>query len=264
MRRVLKEWIFLFCAVLLFLSCTRTYTKEEIDQIFKPITSKYGIKIVYEINADFAPIRNGGAREQFSRIGQVDSRVLAIYPAILKKAFEKYPVQVIKKNLYAIYFAKKMEVGGLEYGGTYDSFRRIIYLVNDGQQTNDRSVATIHHEFSSILLDRYGFFLNPWFGQNPKGFKYRCEIYNNWEGAYNGTSLVGTTADYEKGFLNSYSKTDFENDFNEYSRNIFTYPQKFKQIMNQYPRVRGKFLVFLEFYHKIDPIFTEEYLLGGK
>jgi hypothetical protein len=29
-----------------------------------------------------------------------------------------------------------------------------------------------------------------------------------------------------------------------------------------YPRVRGKFKVWLEFYQKIDPIFTEEYLLG--
>jgi hypothetical protein len=33
-------------------------------------------------------------------------------------------------------------------------------------------------------------------------------------------------------------------------------------IMEQYPRVRGKFLVWLEFYQKIDPVFTEEYLLG--
>jgi hypothetical protein len=43
---------------------------------------------------------------------------------------------------------------------------------------------------------------------------------------------------------------------------IFTYPEKFKTIMNQYPRVRGKFLVWLDFYQMIDPIFTEAYLLG--
>ncbi|MGD9367812.1 MAG: hypothetical protein PVH87_19080 [Desulfobacteraceae bacterium] len=47
----------------------------------------------------------------------------------------------------------------------------------------------------------------------------------------------------EKGFMNIYGQTDFENDFNEYSAVIFTYPQMFKKIMNQYPRVRGKFLV---------------------
>jgi hypothetical protein len=80
--------------------------------------------------------------------------------------------------------------------------------------------------------------------------------------AYNGTSSIGTEADYEQGFMDSYGQTEFENDFKEYSAMIFTYPNKFKKIMNQYPRVRGKFLVWLDFYHQIDPIFTEAYLFG--
>jgi hypothetical protein len=62
--------------------------------------------------------------------------------------------------------------------------------------------------------------------------------------------------------MRAYGQTDFENDFNEYSGMIFTYPQKFKKIMKQYPRVRGKLKVWLELYQKIDPIFTEKYLLG--
>ena len=68
--------------------------------------------------------------------------------------------------------------------------------------------------------------------------------------------------DYFDGFLNVYSHTSFENDFNEYSAMIFTYPEKFKKIMNKYPRVRGKFLIWMDFYNKINPVFTEEYLLG--
>ncbi len=81
---------------------------------------------------------------------------------------------------------------------------------------------------------------------------------------HKSTSIVGTEADYEKGFMDTYGETSVENDFNEYAGMIFTYPQKFKKIMDKYPRVRGKFLVWLEFYHNIDPIFTEEYLLGSK
>ena len=61
-----------------------------------------------------------------------------------------------------------------------------------------------------------------------------------------------------------YGETDFENDFNEYSAMIFTDPKKFKNIMTRYPRVRGKFMVWLQYYKKIDPIFTERYLLGGR
>ena len=77
-------------------------------------------------------------------------------------------------------------------------------------------------------------------------------------------NIVGSEEDYKNGFMSTYGKTEFENDFNEYAAMIFTHPHKFKKIMDQYPRVRGKFLLFLEFYHKIDPIFTEEYLLGEK
>ncbi len=33
--------------------------------------------------------------------------------------------------------------------------------------------------------------------------------------------------------------------------------------MGSYPRIRAKFLVWLEFYQSIDPIFTEEYLFGN-
>ena len=64
--------------------------------------------------------------------------------------------------------------------------------------------------------------------------------------------------------MDTYGQTEFENDFNEYSAMIFTYPEKFKKILHQYLRVRGKFKVWLDFYRMIDPIFTEEYLLGSK
>ena len=67
---------------------------------------------------------------------------------------------------------------------------------------------------------------------------------------------------YERGVVTNYGLTNFSNDFSEYSAMIFTYPDQFKKIMSQYPRVRGKFKLWLAFYQKIDPIFTEEYLLG--
>jgi hypothetical protein len=159
-----------------------------------------------------------------------------------------------------------MEINGFRCGGTYDQFRRIVYLTNNGSLKDDRAVANFHHEFSSLLLSCHGFFLNPWIGKNPLGFKYLQEKSANWTTIWRDIKFYGegTEVDYRKGFINNYGQTNFENDFNEYAAMIFTYPQKFKKIMNKYPRVRGKFLLFLDFYHKIDPIFTEEYLLSGK
>jgi hypothetical protein len=261
MISLLRQAAFLFGIAFLVASCTKTYSKEEINKMFEPITSKYGIKIVYEIDDDFGPILLGGEHAKFNKAVPIDHQVLARYPRLLKKAFEKYTVSVIKEYLNAIYFAKALDCDGLQYSGTYDPFRRIVYLVNDGKQSDNFSVAAFHHEFSSVLLKRHTVFLNPWLELNPRNFKYSQELTNNVEDIY-GVSLEGTIVDYKDGFLNAYSQISFEDDFNEFSRIIFTQPEKFKKIMNQYPQIRSKFMIWLEFYHKIDPIFTEEYLLN--
>jgi len=244
----------------------KTYSDEHIAAMFEPITSKYGIKIVYGIGDDFfSPLENPpipAGPPKGSKVEPVRHRVLLRYPPLLQKAFNKYPVEVIKKYLNAIYFANEIDVDGLKVGGTYDPFRRIIYMVDNGGNNNTQSMYVFHHEFSSLLQKSHSFFVNPWTDNNPQEFSYLYDINKDRLQTYNRTSLLGAEADYEKGFMNTYGQTDFGNDFSEYSAMIFTYPQKFKKIMNKYPRVRGKFKVWLAFYQKIDPIFTEEYLLG--
>ena len=264
----LTKYMLLFGIVLVLQSCTKTYTDEEIDKMFEPITSMYGIKIIYKIGEDFlSPVESIApltGPNKNSKVTPIDHRVLAKYPPLLQKAFKKYPDNVIKENLDAIYFAKEINEGGFKYGGSYDLFRKIVYLANDGVQDNDYSMDAFHHEFSSLLLKQHSFLLNPWIEQNPRNFSYLYEKYGNFKNLqrYMKMEIDGTEEDYKKGFMSTYAQTNFENDFNEYARLVFNHPRKFKKIMNQYPRVRGKFLVFLEFYHKIDPIFTEEYLLG--
>jgi hypothetical protein len=246
----------------------KTYTKEQIDKMFAPITSKYGIRIEYQIGNDFfsnidnPPIPAGPDRN--SEVKPIAHQQLSKYPFILQRALAKYPDHVIKKYLTAIYFAGKIELDGFNVGGTYDPFRHVIYLVNNGRQTDDFAESVFHHEFSSLLILGNSFFLNPWIDHNPKNYKYLDDIYDNWKVMRKNVRLStkGKDEDYEKGFMDSYGQTSFENDFNEYSAMIFTYPEKFKNIMNRYPRVRAKFLVWLNYYHKIDPIFTEEYFLG--
>lgn len=140
----------------------------------------------------------------------------------------------------------------------------IMYKAGLGPFTIEvQAESTIHHEFSSILLKKHTLLLNPWLGQNPAGFEYLSKIEKDVLAIYESTNREGTEEDYENGFMNSYGRTDFENDFNEYNAMIFTYPHKFKAILARYPRVRAKFRVWLDFYHSIDPIFTEGYLLGA-
>jgi hypothetical protein len=273
-----KKWRYvLICLVVLWV-CNKlfliyvhkTYTKEDIEAFFEPITSKYGIKIVYEIGNDFfsalenPPIPAGPPR--YSKVEPIRHRVLLRYPALLQKAFDKYPIEVIRKYLNAIYFVNDIDANGLKFGGTYDPFRKIIYLVDNGGKNDDQAIRTFHHEFSSMLLKSHSFWVDPWTNHHPKDFKYLLEIYKSWKALEQEVDISkeGTEQDYEKGFMRIYGQTNFEDDFNEYSAMIFTYPDKFKKIMYQYPRVRGKFKIWLEFYQKIDPIFTEKYLFGLK
>lgn len=247
------------------LYCDKAFAKEEISLWFEPITAKYGLEIIYEINDDFfsslenPPLPAGPGRN--SKVVPIRHRVLKRYPAILSKAFEKYPDHTIRKYLKIIFFADNIDEDGLKYGGTYDPFRKALYLVDNGSLSDERSVYVFHHEFSSLLLSGNSFFLNPWTDKNPKGFKYMVEIYDNWKDR--GASRENIKNHLEMGIVTNYGLTSFENDFNEYSAMILTYPAKFKTIMNQYPRVRAKFLVWLEFYQKIDPVFTEDYLFGS-
>jgi hypothetical protein len=110
----------------------KTYPNKKIDALFEPITSKYGVKIVYEIGDDFfSPLENPpipAGPHRYSRVQPIRHQVLVRYPTILRKAFEKYPVATIRKYLKAIYFAGEVDHDGLLYGGTYDPFRKIIYL----------------------------------------------------------------------------------------------------------------------------------------
>jgi hypothetical protein len=244
----------------------KTFPKEEIEAAFEPITSKYAIRIVYEIGDDFfsalenSKLPNGPPRD--SKLKAIRHRVLMRYPDALQKALGKYPAEVIKHHLKAIYFAGDIEHDGVRYGGTYDIYKRIVYLVDNGENNNDRAMYAFHHELSSLFLLSHTFYTAPWLENHPKGFKYLDDIYDSWKDEKNARKIITDSDCYEKGIVTNYGITNFSNDFSEYSAMIFTYPDKFKKIMDQYPRVRGKFLVWLELYQKIDPIFTEEYLFG--
>jgi hypothetical protein len=246
----------------------KTFPKEEIYALFEPITSKYGIKIVYEIGDDFfSPLENPpipAGPPRYSKVKPIRHRVLIEYPDILQKAFGRYPDKVIKNYLNSIYFSGGIDDGDLKYGGTYDPFRRIIYLVDNDTNNDTQAIYIFHHEFSSLLLKSHSFWIDPWTDNHPDNFKYLDEIYDSWKAMREARNRVTDVFCYESGFVSNYGLTNFSNDFSEYSAMIFTHPQKFKEIMNQYPRVRGKFLVWLDFYQKIDPTFTEEYLLGER
>ncbi len=246
----------------------KTCSDAKIEKLFASIKDKYGVEIVYVVGENFLSDKGtamvpAGPPPQ-SKVKPIRRSALIRYPKILETVFNKYPIGVIKNYLNAIHFAGEINRDGFIYAGSFDPFRRVIFIVDNGAQKPEVGMGTFHHEFSSLLLSRHSFLLNPWREQNPNDFVYLYKTDKDKLKIFNESSLDGTESDYEKGFMNTYGQTNFENDFNEYSAMIFTYPEKFKKIMARHPRVRGKFLVWLKFYQEIDPIFTEEYFLGDK
>lgn len=177
-------------------------------------------------------------------------------------ALSKYPAGALANELTAVYFLKSMKFYDVEYGGTNST--DILYLTDDGISMGYTDLyleQTFHHEYSSILLRNHPTYFDEqkWKNVNIAGFDYNDP--ENGIGAIrnNESSQDLDTALCKKGFLTQYSLSGIENDLNTFAQNIFSPSPGFWKIVDQYPRINKKFNLFVAFYHKIDPMFTEEY-----
>ncbi len=221
-----------------------------------------GTKIIFQTDKKIIPCkwRNKKTQPEYSFIHADD---IPHTLEILNTSLGKYPEVVLKKNLKRIYVLKKLYFFGLEYGGTY--YRREIFLTNNGIKngyTDQYIEGTFHHEFSSVLIKRYGRFLDTegWLKANPDDFSYGkggVEALRN-----NTTGLKLDTALFNKGFLNEYSLSSFEEDLNCYAEYLFRNNPGFWQAWEVSEAIRRKTAILISFYHRIDPVFTEEYFKG--
>lgn len=182
--------------------------------------------------------------------------------SVIIKGLNKYPVNALQKDLKIIYFLKSMSFYDVGYGGTNST--DALYLTNSGESQGYSDLyleQTFHHEYSSILYRNHSQFINEteWKNANSEGFSYNDPengvgaIRNN-ESSQNLDSLL-----CKKGFLTQYSLSGLENDINTFAQNIFSPSPGFWQIVDHYPRIKKKVKLLIEFYNKIDSLFTEEY-----
>lgn len=179
---------------------------------------------------------------------------------ILNKAIAKYPEDVLFVHLRKVYVLKSLAFFGIPYGGT--STRDVIYLTYDNsnpERTTDYVEGVFHHEFSSVLLRKFTKHIDKrdWAALNPTDF---CYGQGGVEAIKKGeASLDFDYALLELGFLNKYSQSDFEEDFNVFAQNLFCGGAQFWIIVDSFGKIREKTRQAIDFYHRIDPQFTEEY-----
>ena len=177
-----------------------------------------------------------------------------------ERALALYPVELVKKNLKAVYFIKEMRFYGLQYGGTNSA--DTVYVANAGEKsgyTDDFLTGAFHHEFSSILLRNYPdkFDEKAWRASNAPGVEYR---QGGTESLRSGTADTSYVERFNvDGFLSQYGTSSVEEDFNTYAEALLTGDRAFWAVVERFPRVAAKKDLIVAFYAKLDPSFNERF-----
>ncbi len=211
-----------------------------------------GINIHYDYDPqEFFPeawrtdvIDCGGAQVDLAEAGRV--------VPLIERFATAYQPEVLQKNLTDIYLLGDLYCYQHPYGGTNSTSAVYLRVGTRAEGYTDRVLlATLHEEFSSILLRNYGFSADTWIRLEGDGFEY----------PNNSVDLLdepGLKADpsrdlLEAGFLTLYAASSLENDFNEYAGWIFVWPDRLCDYGSHYPLIRRKAAMVSDFYRSIDP-----------
>ncbi len=224
------------------------------------VDEKTGIAINFDVSDNMFP--------KYWYPGKINAKAVSLsikeykrVTELFRKALAKYPDHVLHEYLKRIYALNSLNFYGIPYGGTYSMSKKTVYITDDSVlKENDLFIESLfHHEFSSILFRKHPCYLNKkaWNFSNPRDFHYGK---GGTEAIRSGnSSMVYDSILNEKGFLNKYSQSSFEDDMNVFSQNLFNGGKAFWTIVDHYDKVKSKTLLIIGFYHKIDPVFTEDY-----
>ena len=175
---------------------------------------------------------------------------LRVVPAI-ENFVRAYSRDFLTQNLQDIYLLGEMIFYGQHYGGTYSQQAIYIEVHSVGENyTNDYVTSQLHAEFSSILIHNYPFPWESWTEINDPNFKY----------SENPIMLLGEAGLYDQndnllnqGFINQYSTTDVENDFNDMAFLLFNQSNQLCDLAERYSKISAKVKLVVAFYQKNDP-----------
>lgn len=239
-----KLFLCLLVSTFLFTGCTKPVSIDEPADI--PIINKPFEEIV---PSRWQNIGNG--------IQMNDAQFLEVKKE-LQNAFQKYPPELLSKYLEKVIVFESMNLYGAEYAGTFVNNTAYLTL-RDGISYIE---SVFHHEFNTILLEHHPELFNrfEWISHNPDSFVY-------WDASRGveylkkyGTSQPAFETTYlSDGFLCKYSMTSLDNDLSRYAEGLFTSKKEFWDAFDTFEKVRNKAGTAIEFYNKLNPIFTEKY-----
>ena len=171
---------------------------------------------------------------------------------LFEQVLQKYPPGLVRKYLDRIYFIRELWDDWGWLLGLCDDTERTIYLVNKDFSDNYFE-QTVHHELLHLFAENNPELKPPkkvWKAFNATGFHYKDVDDPN---AIMKKSLI------RQGILCLNARVDTDEDMAVFAEHLFCAKHGFWRIVEESPQIRGKFKLMIEFYQKIDPMFTEEY-----
>jgi hypothetical protein len=220
--------------------------------------AEFGVEISFSADSKIFP-SSWLTKEINGKAAPLDTAEFERSRAVIIKALNKYPVELIAKHLTKVYIVNHLEFYGLSYGGTNST--SMIYLINKGVGLGYSDFwieQAFHSEFSSILFRNYSFLFDKkkWISKNS-GIRY----------GQSGTEALrlgkaSTVFDFElnkKGFLSLYGTASIEEDFNTFAENLFLSSTGFWEIGKRQKRIDKKTKQVIQFYNQIDSRFDLNY-----
>lgn len=218
------------------------------QKVIQELEKRHQLVIRYDVKENVIPesLRNPPS---YTTAKPFNQRYLCRYIQNISIELKKYPADIIKHNLSAIYLFDSLSFFGVDYGGS--SLGSAIYLtagnISEGYD-NDYFAALLHHEISSVLFRNYRFPANAWSAINPDSFHYAESDSQILKAIENGNESTKSEALYHDGFLAKYAQSTLENNFNLYAEMAFTQPHKLRSLAMKYPRINQKAELVRDYY----------------
>ncbi len=177
----------------------------------------------------------------------------------LQKFMVGYPEDFLTNNLSRIYIVDEVNEDQIAIGGKSDATHKCIYMQYKDSSDYNRYQFNkfMHHEVSHILLR------NHWKNFERRKWKRSsvCRCGNDGFIAIKkgADSTVLNDSLCKLGFLHQYAMSAVVEDFASFAENIFMNNAEFWNLAQNYPYIRRKTELFIQFYETLDPTFTEAY-----
>jgi hypothetical protein len=263
------------CAILfVVIQLTQQQWQPHIDKFLcghlaAELRDRYGLVVRYEDPSEFfvSPLKpQVNTPDKGFYIGPTGMHSALIALKGVEEGLAKYPQNLIRKYLQAIFISGIFKIYNVDVGGTY--FHSWIYVSATPDCDTLGSALyekVLHHELSSLFMKGAKFPVKNWCAVNEPSFNYLESKIDVVHAAEGKTRKVPENAYswYQAGFVHDYGMSSINNDVNMYAELAMTDPGRLKELAAQYPRIRAKTRILVEFYSSFAPELRDYFKRAG-